>query len=162
IEGMPGANIVRRKLSRTFLCLRPELDEIYFDNFAIFSRPMQAELLAFSSGKMFGESPCELDPYAQVRRMIAQTDRGTLLNRLVYGDTRTYLHELLMKQDQMRMAASLESRVPFLDLRLVEFTTRLPERLKLRRWTPKYVLRWAMKNILPRKILTRPQMGCSS
>jgi asparagine synthase (glutamine-hydrolysing) len=159
IEGMPGANVVRRKLSRTFLCLRPELDEIYFDNFAIFSRPMQAELLDFSSGKMFGASPSELDPYAEVRRQIAQTDADTLLNQLLYADTRTYLHELLMKQDQMSMAASLESRVPFLDLRLVEFTTRLPERLKLRGWTTKYVLRRAMRDVLPRKILTRPKMG---
>jgi asparagine synthase (glutamine-hydrolysing) len=53
-------------------------------------------------------------------------------NRLLYADTKTYLHELLMKQDQMSMATSIESRVPFLDHKLVEFTAKLPERLKLR------------------------------
>jgi asparagine synthase (glutamine-hydrolysing) len=57
------------------------------------------------------------------------------------------------------MAASLESRVPFLDHRLVEFTARLPERMKLRRMTTKYVLRRGMKGVLPEPILTRPKMG---
>ena len=58
------------------------------------------------------------------------------------------------------MAASIESRVPFLDHKLVEFTVRLPERLKLHRgWTTKYVLRQAMKNILPPEILQRKKMG---
>jgi asparagine synthase (glutamine-hydrolysing) len=64
-----------------------------------------------------------------------------------------------MKQDQMSMAASLESRVPFLDHKLVEFTSSLPERLKLRRWTTKYVLRQSMKGVLPPAILDRPKMG---
>jgi len=64
-----------------------------------------------------------------------------------------------MKQDQMSMAASLESRVPFLDHKLVEFTSSLPERLKLNRWTTKYVLRQSMKGVLPEQILTRPKMG---
>ena len=94
-----------------------------------------------------------------MRRVIAETDASTLLNRLLYADTKTYLHELLMKQDQMSMAASVESRVPFLDHRLVEFTARLPERLKLRGWTTKYVLRRAMKDVLPEAILTRRKMG---
>jgi len=59
----------------------------------------------------------------------------------------------------MSMAASIESRVPFLDHKLVEFTARMPERMKLRGWTTKYVLRAAMKGVLPEEILTRPKMG---
>jgi len=65
----------------------------------------------------------------------------------------------LMKQDQMSMAASIESRVPFLDHKLVEFTASLPERLKLRGWTTKYILRQSMKGVLPEAILTRSKMG---
>jgi len=57
---------------------------------------------------------------------------SSTLNRMLYCDQKTYLVELLMKQDQMSMAASIESRVPFLDHRLVEFAARLPDRLKLR------------------------------
>ncbi len=58
------------------------------------------------------------------------------------------------------MAASVESRVPFLDHKLVEFTAQLPEQMKLRRgWTTKYILREAMKNVLPAPILKRSKMG---
>lgn len=57
------------------------------------------------------------------------------------------------------MATSLESRVPFLDHKLVEFTSALPDRLKLRGWTTKYVLRQSMKGLLPEAILSRSKMG---
>lgn len=59
----------------------------------------------------------------------------------------------------MSMATSIESRVPFLDHKLVEFTAKLPERLKLRGSTTKYVLRESMKGLLPDTILNRPKMG---
>jgi asparagine synthase (glutamine-hydrolysing) len=64
-----------------------------------------------------------------------------------------------MKQDQMSMAASIESRVPFLDHKLVEFTARMPREMKLRGGTTKWILREAMKGILPTEILDRPKMG---
>lgn len=57
------------------------------------------------------------------------------------------------------MAASIESRVPFLDHKLVEFSMRLPERMKLRGLTTKYILRRSMRDILPDQILKRPKMG---
>lgn len=57
------------------------------------------------------------------------------------------------------MAASIESRVPFLDHPLAEFAARMPERLKLRGLTTKYVLRQAMKDRLPEEILSRKKMG---
>ena len=82
-----------------------------------------------------------------------------LLDRLLAADLKTYLHELLMKQDQMSMAASIESRVPFLDHKLVEFATQLPVKMKLHGWTTKYVLRQAMHNVLPNEILRRKKMG---
>ena len=84
---------------------------------------------------------------------------STLLDRLLYADIKTYLVELLMKQDQMSMAASIESRVPFLDHTLVEFAARLPDAWKLSGWTTKRVLREAMKSVLPASILNRPKMG---
>ena len=57
------------------------------------------------------------------------------------------------------MAASIESRVPFLDHKLVEYTARLPERMKLRGLTTKYILRRAMKGLLPQEIISRSKMG---
>ncbi len=66
---------------------------------------------------------------------------STTLDRLLYTDLKTYLVELLMKQDQMSMAASIESRVPFLDHKLVEFAAALPARMKLRGFKTKWILR---------------------
>jgi asparagine synthase (glutamine-hydrolysing) len=59
----------------------------------------------------------------------------------------------------MSMAASIESRVPFLDHPLVEFVARLPERVKLRGVTTKWILREAMRDRLPPEILSRKKMG---
>jgi asparagine synthase (glutamine-hydrolysing) len=59
----------------------------------------------------------------------------------------------------MSMAASIESRVPFLDHKLVEFAARLPDEWKLSGWTTKRVLREAMKGLLPASIINRPKMG---
>ena len=64
-----------------------------------------------------------------------------------------------MKQDQMSMAASIESRVPFLDHTFVERVVALPTRCKLRGWRTKAVLREAMRDLVPRSILHRPKMG---
>ena len=155
IEGLPTKSKIRQKLSRTFLCLPPQIESIYFDNFAVFSRTMQHDLLTEETKERTGA----LDPYAEVCRHLETTDADTLLNKLLYADAKTYLQELLMKQDQMSMAASIESRVPFLDHKLVEFTSRLPERLKLRGWTTKYILRRSMKGVLPEAILKRSKLG---
>src|SRR5215470_12678007 len=116
---------------------------------------MQPELLAPKMKERAGA----IDPYAGLREVLEQTDATSFLDRLLYADIKTYLHELLMKQDQMSMATSVESRVPFLDHKLVEFTCRLPERLKLRGGTTKYILRESMKGILPDAILSRSKMG---
>ena len=146
---------VNQKLSRTFLAVSADIESIYFDNFAVFTREMQRDLFQRETRERIGIG----DPYATVRDLLRETDTTSLLNRLLYADIKTYLHELLMKQDQMSMAASIESRVPFLDHRLVEFSCSLPERMKLRGKTTKYILREAMKNMLPAEILNRPKMG---
>jgi asparagine synthase (glutamine-hydrolysing) len=154
IEGMPGAKL-RQKLLRSFLNVSPDIESIYFDNFAVFPRAMQQELLTPEMRERVGT----IDPYTGLREVLKETDATSFLDRLLYADIKTYLHELLMKQDQMSMATSVESRVPFLDHKLVEFTSGLPERLKLRGWTTKYVLRESMKGLLPEAILKRPKMG---
>jgi len=155
IDWLPIGSALRRRLSQTFLSRTPDIESLYLDNFAVFSRDQQLHLLTPEAKDRAGA----LDPYARARQYLAQSDATTTLNRLLYADTKTYLHELLMKQDQMSMAASLESRVPFLDHTLVEFTARLPERMKLRRMTTKYILRRSMKGVLPESILTRRKMG---
>jgi len=145
----------RQRLSRTFLCLSPDLEEIYFDNFSVFSRAMQQRLFSRETREQINQS----NPYHTAISLLRETDAQSMLDQLLAIDLKTYLHELLMKQDQMSMAASIESRVPFLDHRLVEFATRLPARMKLRGLTTKYILRRAMRDRLPREILSRKKMG---
>jgi asparagine synthase (glutamine-hydrolysing) len=157
ISALPSGSRFRQKLQRTFLTLSPDIESIYFDNFAVFPRVMQHDLLTAEAKDRIGAGAN--DPYSIVRGMLGQTDATSLLDRLLYADTKTYLHELLMKQDQMSMAASIESRVPFLDHKLVEFSAKLPERMKLRGATTKYILRESMKGLLPEAILSRPKMG---
>lgn len=153
VSALPRA--LNRKLKRTFLSLDADIENIYFDNFAIFGKKRQQKL--FSKDTLARIS--ETNPYRNLHRWLDETSAETVLDRLLYVDTKTYLHELLMKQDQMSMAASIESRVPFLDHKLVEFTAKLPEKMKLRGRNTKWILREAMKNILPREILDRPKMG---
>src|SRR6476660_7170447 len=155
IAALPPESRVGQKLRRTFLSLNSDIESIYFDNFAVFSRGMQRNLFTAQAREQIGAT----DPYAGMLDAFTSSDAATTLDRLLYADTKTYLHELLMKQDQMSMAASIESRVPFLDHPLVEFTARLPERLKLRGGTTKYILREAMRDVLPSEIRTRGKMG---
>ncbi|HEX7941027.1 MAG TPA: asparagine synthase (glutamine-hydrolyzing) [Gemmatimonadaceae bacterium] len=154
LEALPASRTRQRAL-RTFFARPATLEALYLDNFAVFSREEQRSLIAADVRRRLAT----LDPYATATELMAGSDAKTLLDRLLYVDTKTYLHELLMKQDQMSMAASIESRVPFLDHPLVEFTARLPERLKLRGGTTKYILREAMRDVLPSEILTRGKMG---
>jgi asparagine synthase (glutamine-hydrolysing) len=146
---------LRQKLDRTFLMVPSDIESIYFDNFAVFNRGRQRDMLSRETIDKAGEQ----DPYATISKVMEGVKDASLLNQLLYVDSKTYLHELLMKQDQMSMAASIESRVPFLDHKLVEFTSRLPEHLKLNGWTTKYVLRKSMQGVLPQEILKRPKMG---
>jgi asparagine synthase (glutamine-hydrolysing) len=146
---------LRQKLMRSFFAVSPDIESIYFDNFAVFPRALQSQLLTPEVQQRAGG----IDPYRGLGQVLNESDASTTLDRLLYADIKTYLHELLMKQDQMSMAASVESRVPFLDHKLVEFTARLPARLKLRGWTTKFVLREAMKGLLPKEIIARRKMG---
>jgi len=101
----------------------------------------------------------DIDPYAVAHEVFAHQNGGSLLDSLLRADVLTYLHELLMKQDQMSMAASIESRVPFLDHRLVAFARGLPRQLKQSRLQTKRVLREAVKDLVPSEILERRKWG---
>ncbi|MBX3290093.1 MAG: asparagine synthase (glutamine-hydrolyzing) [Acidobacteria bacterium] len=146
---------LNKKLKRTFLALDADIENIYFDNFAIFGKTMQTRLFSEETKTRISEK----NPYFRLQNWLRETDAQNILDTLLYADTKTYLHELLMKQDQMSMAASIESRVPFLDHNLVEFAARLPEKMKIRGSETKWILRRAMKGLLPPEILNRPKMG---
>ncbi len=73
---------------------------------------------------------------------------------------RTYLpNDLLVKVDRCSMAVSLEARSPFLDHRLVEFVVGIPSNLKLRGGVSKYILKRALRGLLPNMIIDRKKHG---
>jgi asparagine synthase (glutamine-hydrolysing) len=107
-------------------------------------------------GRQSGESAVD-DAF---RSCFEAVPRKDVLNRMLYADAKIWLpDDLLLKADKMTMANSLELRVPFLDHKLVEFAATLPADLKLRGGTGKYLLRQAMKNVLPKRIIHRPKRG---
>ena len=153
VPGLPEP--LARYARRSFLADRSP-EAMVFDSFGSVRLAEQRALLS----PAFRDSVTASQAYATSLTYFERPGAdSTLLDRLLYADLKTYLVELLMKQDQMSMAASIESRVPFLDHTLVEFAARLPDAWKLEGWTTKRVLREAMKSVLPDTILNRPKMG---
>jgi asparagine synthase (glutamine-hydrolysing) len=147
---------LHRYARRSFLAMDRSAEAMFLDNFAAVRLADQQRLLSPDFRSMATRVAAFAAPMAYFD---APNGASTLLDRLLYADIKTYLVELLMKQDQMSMATSIESRVPFLDHKLVEFAARLPDSWKLRGLTTKRVLREAMQSLLPPSILNRPKMG---
>jgi asparagine synthase (glutamine-hydrolysing) len=154
IASAPLSASLHRKLEHTFLMRDgASWPSFYFDNFysafsdAEFARLLTPEALQ-STGHAYDGS---MEPW--------EHSSGDLLHRLLYTDINSYLIELLMKQDQMSMAASIESRVPFLDHPLVEFTARIPSAHQIKGMAGKFILKEAVEDLLPHDIIYRKKMG---
>jgi asparagine synthase (glutamine-hydrolysing) len=90
----------------------------------------------------------------------ARANGAGIVDAALLTDTMTYLpNDLLVKMDIASMTVSLEARSPFLDHHLMEFAARLPEKLKLRRLTTKYLLKRVLKKLVPAENLNRSKMG---
>ena len=154
IHASPLSAAAHRKLEHTFLVRDGNSwPSFYYDNFfSAFSAAEQRELLTPEAAASAG------DAYAGAMNAWEHS-KGDLLHRLLYADINSYLIELLMKQDQMSMAASIESRVPFLDHELVEFTARIPAKYSVDGMAGKFILKEAVENLLPRSIVYRKKMG---
>src|SRR6266852_5131915 len=150
-----GASL-RRKLAHTCLGVDSAAwSSFYFDNFlSAFSEAQQAPLLTDDTRE-------RLTTGAAYKHVVGYWERskGEVLQRLLYTDIKTYLVELLMKQDNMSMAASIESRVPFLDHVLVEFATRIPREVQLKGLAGKVILKKAVEDLLPHSILYSRKLG---
>lgn len=99
-------------------------------------------------------------PWLEKRAALYETSPfSDPLSRCQYHDIKTYLPALLVRQDKMSMAASIENRVPFLDNGLAEYVMALPPDHRLHGRTTKRVLRRAVERLLPRYIRSRPKNG---
>jgi asparagine synthase (glutamine-hydrolysing) len=154
IEAGPLSASLHRKLEHSFLVRDGNSwPSFYYDNFfSAFSAQEQSALLTPEAMAIAGN--------AYAGSMSAwERSQGDLLHRLLYSDINSYLIELLMKQDQMSMAASVESRVPFLDHVLAEFTTRIPGQYSIHGMAGKFILKQAVEDLLPHEIVYRKKMG---
>lgn len=113
--------------------------------FAPFTRTERTRLLGSAAPEWSGVQPAE--GVTSLRTML-EADCGAWLS-----------DNLLERGDRMSMAASIELRPPFLDHRVIELGLSLPDRMKVRRGTGKWVLRELARSRLPSVIIDRPKVG---
>jgi asparagine synthase (glutamine-hydrolysing) len=100
------------------------------------------------------------DPANWLSPWFARANGAGVVDASLLADTMTYLpNDLLVKVDIASMAVSLEARSPFLDHHVMEFAASLPEHLKLRGLTSKYLLKRVLKKLVPIENLNRAKMG---
>ena len=100
------------------------------------------------------------DPYAELTTAIEQLELRDPIERLIHHHARFYLaDQTLVAMDRASMAAGLEVRAPFLAPALVELAATIPSELKLSGWTTKYILKSALRGILPPTLIRRRKQG---
>jgi len=155
VEG-PLPERARRALSHTPFGRENTTESLVLDNwFGVFNPRMQREIgTPALAGMLAG-----VDVYDSQRREFDHGRNAHIVDRMLRTDVKCSLVELLMKQDQMSMAASIESRVPFLDYQLAEFAASIPAELKIRTHSGKHLLKRSLHGLLPESIINRPKEG---
>lgn len=146
-HGMKGRNFLRH--------LSLSGAERYLDASTLFRRDELRKLFQ----PEFSDLITAHDPWRSKARYL-EPGEGNWLSNLQHLDMENYLPlDILTKVDRMSMAHSIETRVPLLDHKLVEFAATIPAEMNLRGGTTKYVLKRAMRGILPDSIIDRPKRG---
>jgi asparagine synthase (glutamine-hydrolysing) len=159
IGAIPEARSIRsrRGKARRFLGVagRPA-GERYLRWTSAISEELKAQLCT----REFLERTANADALGRVQPWFEGNGEIEVVDRALMADTSNYLpNDLLVKVDIASMAVSLEARSPFLDHHVMEFAASLPARYKLRGLTTKYLLKRALRGLLPEENLTRRKMG---
>ena len=144
-----------RKLKMTARALSQPAPERWMNWFGVFNGQLKNNLLSAST-----KASVDNDSSQAFRRWLEKNPQRDDLSSMLYLDTKIWLPDnLLMKGDKMTMAASLESRIPLLDYKLIEFAASIPSHIKVKPFKTKYLLKRAYADFLPESILTRKKMG---
>jgi len=130
----------------------------YIDSISHFNGPRKRKLFSNEiRTKMNGSFERGEKLFRQIASSVSSKDA---VENLLYLDSKTYLPgDILTKVDRMSMAASLEARSPLLDHKLIEYVTRIPSHLKLKRNESKYIFKKAIEGFVPPEILHREKQG---
>jgi len=130
----------------------------YIDSISHFNGPRKRKLYSSEiRTKMNGSFERGEKLFRQIASSVSSKDA---VENLLYLDSKTYLpSDILTKVDRMSMAASLEARSPLLDHKLIEYVTRIPSHLKLKRNESKYIFKKAIEGFVPPEILHREKQG---
>ncbi len=152
----PWPERIRRALGHTAVAYDRVPEGLVFDNWLGIFPPVAQQRLLGPALKPLLDS---VDVYATHRAAFEGCASHDVVDRMLQADIATNLVELLMKQDQMSMATSIESRVPFLDHKLVEFAATVPASRKVRGTSGKHIVKEALSDYLPESIRNRKKMG---
>lgn len=94
-------------------------------------------------------------PFESFARIFNKEGLGSMINRMTYFDLKGSLPALLHVEDRTSMAASIESRVPLLDHRIVEFMARIPPNIKFAGGRMKHLFKEAVRNTVPPAVFAR-------
>ena len=159
IAALPAASATRSRYGRVRRLLGvmgQGRTERYLRLICGFSEEMKTELYT----REFRGRTAEASPLTYMQPWFSGNGELDIIDRLMIADTSNYLpNDLLVKVDIASMAVSLEARAPFLDHNLMEFAASLPARYKLRGLTTKYLLKRALRGLLPDETLKRRKMG---
>jgi asparagine synthase (glutamine-hydrolysing) len=148
--------IFRAKTLLSNLALTPEAG--YFHTMSWFTPQMKHRLYRESFKNALGA----YDPFSVMQTYFDRAQGWDPLSRIQYVDIKTYLvDDILTKVDRASMAHALEVRVPILDHQVIAYAARIPARYKLRHGEGKYIMKQALRELLPAEVLDRRKMGFS-
>jgi asparagine synthase (glutamine-hydrolysing) len=135
-------------------------EELFWGGAEAFGEARKSRLISVSLRERLGDlsSWDVIRPYRQ--RFEQRSGGADYLAWMAYLDLRLRLPELLlMRVDKMSMATSVEARVPYLDYVFVGLAISIPEQVKLRGQTTKYLFKQAVRGLIPEQIIDRPKQG---